>query len=616
MNASSAMESGKQESGSAANILLLAGWLGVLTGLLEGSLLFVFQKLDWLNWTVVPVSREIIWISAVANVVLFLAVGAVCCGLRVFLSKEKTLICAAWLFFFLLFLDLFGFSARIRLYAAVMLALGMGTVVTRWFRGHRTAVQIFVRKTIVAFVILAAAIGLGVEASIWLPERTSLNQLPPAAAGAPNVLVVVWDTVRADHLSTYGYSRATSPHLDSFAREATLFENAIATSSWTLPTHASMLTGLYPYEHGAQAGALDEKSPTLGEFLQKHGYRTAAFSANTAEFTRKQGFQRGFIRFEDFFGTWRDRLSRTFWGHKVARYLLPRLGYEDMPGRKLAEDVNQSALRWLDRTPDRPFFLFLNYFDPHDPYLPPAPFRSKFSKVPKPGGIINFYLQRYEPKLTPEQMQEERDAYDGAIAYCDDQFGKLLAELQRRGLDKNTIVVMTSDHGESFGEHGLITHRNALYRELIHVPWAIRWPGRVPAGRRIAVPVSHVALPATLADLLGVSTGSPFRGPSLAQLWNAAEPPKDWAWPLAELAQLKYEPLKHLPLYHGRMRSMVSADWQFIWHEKFGIQLYDWRADVAQANDLAKSAAHADVVRRFEEELKARSVTGHNTGQP
>jgi arylsulfatase A-like enzyme len=175
--------------------------------------------------------------------------------------------------------------------------------------------------------------------------------------------------------------------------------------------------------------------------------------------------------------------------------------------------------------------------------------------------------------------------------------------------------MVTSDHGESLGEHGLMGHRNALYREVLHVPFVIRWPGRIPAGRRISQTISQASLPATMMDLLGLASESPFPGPSLVQLWNGPEPPADWPHPLAELDQLKYEPIKHKPVYHGAMKSVVSPEWQFIWHEKFGIQLYDWNHDPAQTNDLAKTPEEGDVVRGFQEELAARKVARPPAGK-
>ena len=152
-----------------------------------------------------------------------------------------------------------------------------------------------------------------------------------------------------------------------------------------------------------------------------------------------------------------------------------------------------------------PFFVFLNYYDVHAPYIPPQPFRGQFSELEEPGGRIStdWGMDHIYMPMTPEQLQEEIDAYDGAIAYVDYHIAKLLAELETRGLVQNTLVVILSDHGESFGEHGLLEHHNSLYREVIHVPMIFWWPDHVPAGERVTVSVSIAAIPATVLDIIG-----------------------------------------------------------------------------------------------------------------
>ncbi|MGH7947545.1 MAG: sulfatase [Opitutaceae bacterium] len=448
-----------------------------------------------------------------------------------------------------------------------------------------------------AAALLAA---LGIEGSKWLVERRALAALPSAGAGAPNILVIIVDTLRADRLSAYGYTRPTSPRMDAFAREGVLFESAIATSSWTWPSHFSLITGRYPYENSGNL-------PTVPEVFRSRGYRTGAFSANTIFFTSQKGFGRGFIRFESYFHSWPDRAARTLYGRKIAQFVLRRLGYEDMPGRKLARDVTDAAVRWIGRDP-RPFLSYLNYFDVHDPYLPPQPWRNRFAFPgrPNPGGILNAFLAGRYPLMKPEQLQDEIAAYDGAIAYTDHQIGRLLDELDRRGLAPNTIVVITSDHGEMLGEHGLNLHRNCLYREVIHVPLMIRWPERVPTGRRVTQPVSIASIPATLAQLTDASSDSPFPGPSLAPLWQSPTPPSEWPEPLAELEKFPFEEVKREPSYHGAMKSLVSPQWHYIEHEKFGQELFDWINDEAQATNLAATPEGKPTADRFASQLKER----------
>ena len=257
----------------------------------------------------------------------------------------------------------------------------------------------------------------------------------------------------------------------------------------------------------SRPGALEDgRFPTLAQALRDRGYRTAAFSANLFWFTSTNGFARGFIRFEDYFQSIADMAFRPVYGRSFEKLVLRRLGVDDIPARRRADDINRSVLRWIDRDPDRPFFAFLNYMDTHDPYLPPAPYRGRFSPSPNPGGLVNEHAGRAGLRLTPQQLQGEIDAYDGAIAYLDDQVGQLVEALRRRGLGERTLLAITADHGESLGDHGLLTHASSLFSAELHVPLIFAGAG-VPAGVRVARPVTHAALAATVLDLVGGDPG-------------------------------------------------------------------------------------------------------------
>ena len=437
---------------------------------------------------------------------------------------------------------------------------------------------------------------------VALQERIAVARLPEAAPDASNILVIVVDTLRADHLSSYGYQRATSPSIDQLAQEGVLFENAFSTSPWTEPSHASLLTGRYTHEHGADAyKPLDDYYPTLGEALQARGYRTGAFSANYETFNRSLGFGRGFQRFEDYFRSYANMAVHTVYGRTIEFYILhAALGLKYRVDRKLASDVNEATLRWIDREPQRPFFAFLNYYDVHSPYIPPEQYRSQFSQSEEPGGLINtdWDMAHIYVPMTPEQLQGEVDAYDGAISYVDQQIDRLLSEIRGRGLAETTLVVITSDHGESFGEHGLLEHNNSLYREVIHVPLIFWWPGHVPAAKDVERPVSNVALPATLLDLLGEEGQTLFPGPSLAQLWEEPDLERDWPDLLAEAAQIPWVPDQHLTA-HGAIKSVITPQWQYIVHNEFGEELYDWQVDPEESVDLAKEQQSQSILEPF-----------------
>jgi arylsulfatase A-like enzyme len=241
--------------------------------------------------------------------------------------------------------------------------------------------------------------------------------------------------------------------------------------------------------------------------------------------------------------------------------------------RKRADVINEEALDWIGRDRRRPFFAFLNYFDVHDPYGGPAGY----------------------PK--PEWPQQTTiDAYDNGVKYVDDYIEKLMDGLDERGLAENTLVVITSDHGESLGQHHLETHGRALYWELIHVPLVIYFPGHVPAGTRVQRPVTNAAIAATVLDLVGADanqSGSRFPGPSLAALWKVPSREAGWPGALSELARNQYpgkrdkEADQLVPTAtSGAMQTIVSPQWQLIVHDTLGNQLYDWSHDPGESNNI------------------------------
>jgi arylsulfatase A-like enzyme len=487
--------------------------------------------------------------------------------------------------FDLLFIPLYG---RIILFVIPILALGVSVQVFRWCYPRSEKIYQGMLKTLPLLAVVAVLIFAGVEGSKAVSESLSTARLPAALENAPNVLVIIIDTLRADHVSAYGYERDTSPFIDQVAAEGVLFENAISTSSWTQPVHASLLTGAYTHQHQAEIEPLDENLPTLGEVLQTNGYRTGAFSANTFFFTRRQGFGRGFLHFEDNYQSLSDLSIHTVYGFLFDYFFLRKvLDYEEGIGRRLAEDINASALKWIGKNPHQPFFVFLNYFDVHDPYTPPQPYRNQYTSVEDPGGLINSYLERYYFPLTPEQLQSEVDAYDGAIAYVDDQIADLFAQLLDQGLLENTLVIISSDHGEEFGEHGLIQHSASLYLQETHVPLIIWWPGTLTPGR-ITTPVTLASIPATIQDLVSGESNT-FPAPSLVKLWSVMEE-AEWPLPISELAQFTGASEQN-PSTHGKMESIFSTDWHLIWHEAFGVELYDVGADREEVNNLANSDA-------------------------
>jgi len=608
-----------QPSNRATNILLIAAWFGSVTGLLEGMFFLALQKLMRLELKFLEpfwqgkqlflnsVSLEIVWISALSNLLLFIVLGLVLIGMIRLFPQLPWVVNSIWVFTFLACLDLVALSIAgpIHMYAVLTLALGFTATLVRRVRKEEVAALRFWRKSLLWIITAILLVMVGIQGGLWLQERIAVTKLPAASPGSPNILLIVIDTLRADHLSSYGYGRPTSPKIDRIAREGVLFENALATSSYTLPSHASLLTGLYPYQHGVEwhnsRALVYGRYPTLSEALRSRGYRTAAFSANVFWFTRNR-FGRGFIRFEDYFHSISDMFLRTLYGRAIEKFILPRLGFEDSLSRKQAADINRSLVRWIERDREKPFFAFLNYMDTHDPYLPPQPYRSKFSRLKNPGGILNWRVGRSDPQMKPEQLQGEIDAYDGAIAYVDDHIGQLLNELEKRGLAENTLLIITSDHGEAFGEHNAFLHSNSLYREEIHVPLIFRWPRQVPAGVRVARPVTNALLPATVMNLI---RGDPtlFPGPPLTGLWRAPNSAAEWPHSLSEISGEPWV-TKKAPVHHGSIKSLVNPRWHYIEHQNMGNELYDWKNDPSELQDLAERPDMQATVTRFQSRLK------------
>ena len=595
------------------DLLILGAWFGLATGLLEGLSRTVLQSFGEVSWDLLLTAADvkILWVAPFFYVMLFTLAGAALALLARRAPRLPITRAAVFGFGAVGFADVLSSSGRLIWWGVIMLAMGLAVALTRLLDGHERTALRFWRRSVAWMAVLALLAYAGVETGLRIVERRAAAVLPAAAPNAPNVLIIIVDTLRADHLSLLGYARKTSPNLEKIAQQSVLFEDAMATSSWTLPSHGSIVTGRYPSEHGAEKFGLAERNLTLAEVLRGRGYLTGAFSANEQLFSRAFGFGQGFIRFEDSFHSPGDMVSRTLLGNQIYKHLLRPLGFEDIPGRKRAADVNRSLLRWLDGENHRPFFAMLNYFDLHDPYLPPQPYRGKFSKRPNPGGVFNTLVGRdYRSITTPEILEDEIAAYDGAIAYMDDQLGVLMEELERRGLSQNTLLIITSDHGESFSEHGVFAHGTSLYREQVRVPILLRWPGKIPGGLRVTSRVSLVELAGTVMDLIGGEIPREFRGPSLAVAWKNPSAMEGWPNSAAQLAATPEANNPKLLPYSGDMRAMITAKWYFIVHDKFGPQLFNDISDPQQMNDLSGTPDGKRIVAEFEEQLRELQTPG------
>ena len=585
MNGVEAPETLKPRVDVSNALLPMALVLGMVSGLVEGVIHMTLQRLNILE----QVWYQIFWISAGFNAA---ALGLVALVLKLVLRKSSR---QGWMGFGSVFVISAGallpctalaLKEWMNSISILVLTLGLATGFTRWFFRQPDRNARFFRGRLSLVTAITALVFIGIQGGLWLQATRATANLPAAAANAPDILVIVLDTLRADHLTTYGYSRPTSPTLDRLAKEGVLFENAFSTCSYSLQSHASMLTGLYTYQHGVtwttSKKIAQSSYPVLPETLQGLGYITGAFSANTFWFAREHGFGRGFIHFDDYFYNLQDSVLRTAYGRIFTRTLLWRFD-EDIPARKRATYTNEAVIKWMNANSDHPAFVMINYFDVHDPYLPLEPYRHKFSTRKNPGGLIHSDL--HVPKdLSPADLQSEIDAYDGAISYLDEQVNNLLTALRQRNSKRELLVVVTSDHGEEFKEDGGFTHGHNLHAKLIHVPLILWQPGRLPQGVRVTQAVTNAAIPATVMDLLG-SNKDVFQGPSLQTLWQYPESTSPWPYPLSELSKRDWEP-EDVPVHHGALLSLVSPTHHFIQHQTLGAKLFDRKEDPLEKNNL------------------------------
>jgi arylsulfatase A-like enzyme len=376
-----------------------------------------------------------------------------------------------------------------------------------------------------------AALWAAVCASLGLSAASCARETAASAPQRPNVLLISVDTLRADHLSSYGYERATSPQLDALASAGVRFEKAYSSSSWTLPAHITLLTGLPVSGHGVcddrlytrrtssgAAAPVERRGHFLSELLEREGYRTAGFY--TWKYLEPQfGFGPGFETYE--------RLGHTFYSYEpvwTEFQRLQELGDRDGmkalaaqhpklfdPTTPSSAEVVDAGIEWIEsvnaESAGEPFFAFLHLFDVHDPYTPPAPFDRMFDPDYEgeiDGTRVTSKDSPVHADMAPEDLAHLIALYDGEIAWVDSQLGRLFARLDELGLAENTIVAVVSDHGEEFFEHGAKTHRNNLHVETVHVPWILRWPDGLNAGTEVSVSVGLEDVAPTLYGLCGL----------------------------------------------------------------------------------------------------------------
>ncbi|HVH18959.1 MAG TPA: sulfatase [Myxococcota bacterium] len=404
-------------------------------------------------------------------------------------------------------------------------------------------------------------------------------------ATPPNILLVTLDTTRPDRLGVYGAANPT-PTLERFAQDAVVYERAYASSSWTLPSHASLFTGLLPIQHGAQTAAdgntralgytvrpLGERFETLAERLHAAGYRTAAFVGGPA-LRRDLGLAQGFEQYGDSLH-----------------------GLEVFGGRRAAAVVDD-AIAALQGFESSPWFLFVNLFDPHAPYDPPAPYNRGLEKVDE----LRLNQTRIDRlvagrPVAPEPWEVEANAallarYDAEIAYVDAELARLLAAAAAVSGGARTLVAITSDHGESFGEHDYFSHGAHLYEDNVRVPLLVRWPDGRAAGTRVAAPVPNHALFAEILSAAGLPV-------------PASAPRLDGSAPIfTEVGASDANVRMFGDFFDRSLRALYAFPLKLIESSRGRLELYDLEADPGEQRDLAAgdakraAALRAEVARR------------------
>lgn len=463
--------------------------------------------------------------------------------------------------------------------------------------------------------------GFGVVAALGIVAALREPSPPPPArqhaatavpgVPRPNVILVVIDTLRADHLGCFGYERATSPRIDRAAAEGVLFTRAISQASWTTPATASLLTAQFPSTHGANGDkrGLPEEAVLLSEVLHDAGYATAGFSANP-HVSAGYGFVQGWDQFWLVPVVRGLRLTVLFSAlQRLNRLVDPDAGLMAALMRRVTRTrnatrdvrLNTAIASWLDGRPPEPFFLYAHYMSAHRPFDPPAPYDRAFTTGAAGPTDYPPEVTPFEPgRPLPEAARRELVArYDGAVLHADHVVGELLDMLAARGLLDRALLVLTADHGEEFYDHEAWGHGQSLYQELLHVPLVLRQPGRLPAGRRVSDVVMTVDVMPTILELAGVPVPSGLAGRSLRPL---LEEPDD-AWRDEAYAELLYPRADAQALIRGDRKVIDVHTSTASWTEH-----YDLAHDPGEHDDLGAGNATPDLARLHDLQAAAEAA--------
>lgn len=555
--------------------MLAAVMAGALT-----LLLFVFVRrsiMGRLAWD----HLDLVWASPLGYGVLYLGLLAVLVPILLIRPALGARL-SAGMFGGFTVLSVMILFPRISQLASIVLALGAGVEV---YRLSGKSLQRLGR--VAGRLSLALTVTYAIVLGVTLARRATIDRSATPMRGDarshPNIVLLMWDTVRAASVSAYGYPVPTTPSLQAFAREGVLFERAYANAPWTLPSHASIFTGRLPGELTADwQTPLDPAYPTLAQVLRNAGYATVGLSGNAFYGGSTTGLARGFEAFREHRRSWRQILYSSAFGQtaslrRVIRHMAPWAVREAITRPHLldlsvkpvfadydmsyARNVTDDFIAWRRAVQggERPYFAFLNFIDAHETEgLPPWE----------------------EHVVSGAKSRQER--YDREIMHLDSQFARILEALDELGELDRTIVIVTSDHGEHFGEHGIEKgHGVSLYEPTLRVPLVIRFPSAVPPGRRVAEPVELRDLGATILSLAGVA--APFPGRALVRRWSGDAPGGDTL--VAEVSK-RIRESEPVPNRDYGLKSLRTDSLSYIRRQDGTEEMFAYRTDSLETVNL------------------------------
>jgi arylsulfatase A-like enzyme len=623
-----------QRRSTLQTIILLSVWCGLVAGLLEVGAILIRKHLFDAD-RALRLSHHFAWLIPVANLCIFIALAVVGSAVVSIWPHRGRWLFTRTLAACTLLPPILAMFPKIYSAALLLVAAGIAVRIVPIIERNCWRLRPF---SLAGFPLPLTIVAILAGSVLYRDHSRQIaeNAKPLPSPGSPNVLLLVLDTVAASHTSVNGYNRATTNTLSELATRGIRFDCARSTSSWTLPSHASMFTGWWPHELSlGWLTPFDHQKPTIAEFLGNHGFATAGFIANTWYCGRSSGLSRGFTHYEDYIFPKLTALmtcgmvSRALENYEVVIHFtrdnLQNFGFLDTVefihellagNRKDAAEVNRELLDWLStrEQSDRPFFAFLNYFDAHYRYvLKPGRLR-RFGAEPDDEYkriLIDHWGTMDKAGVSPSGVAFASDAYDDCIADLDEHVGKLIDRLAQRGILENTWLIVVSDHGESFGEHpNTFCHGSSLFDTEVRVPLLIIPPSKMQTAAALTVrePVSLRDIAATIADMAGLTTDSSFPGDSLTRFWKKRSPASGGARPASLSELVPNDPKSRnywgFPVPLPPRASLKDSEWSYMRREvEVGEQLYHLTEDAHEQHNLAQDPSVQNTLRRLRASL-------------